>query len=180
MPTTGGRSSGKSARASPCSSSSSTRGDPERVLGITPTHLYGAALVPRPPLPAPGARDAVHAFLQTQEVTAVTGVHLVRLPSASPGDPRGPRALSPAADWELWRIVWTAWLTRLPRQCRWMATGPCPHGANTTAGPPSPPPLPPRSTARHCPRHTTDALGGSGVDTPAATHAYQDNSDVGL
>ena len=69
-----------------------TRGDPERVLGVTPTHLYGAALVPRPPLPAPAARDGVHTF---QEVTAITGVHLVRLPSAPPDDPRGPRALSP-------------------------------------------------------------------------------------
>ena len=34
-----------------------TRGDPERVLGITPSHLYGAASLPRPPLPAPAARD---------------------------------------------------------------------------------------------------------------------------
>ena len=57
-----------------------TRGDPGRVLGITPTHLYGAAPVPRPPLPAPAARDGVHNFLRTQEVTAVMGVHLVRLP----------------------------------------------------------------------------------------------------
>ena len=29
-----------------------TRGDPGRILGITPTHLYGATPVPRPPLPA--------------------------------------------------------------------------------------------------------------------------------
>ena len=72
-----------------------TRGDPERVLGITPTHLYGAAPVPRPPLPAPAARDGVHTFLRTQEVTAVTGVNLVRLPLAPPDDPRGPRALGP-------------------------------------------------------------------------------------
>ena len=50
-----------------------TRGDPERVLGITPTHLYGAEPVPRPPLPAPAARDGVHAFLRAQEVTAVLG-----------------------------------------------------------------------------------------------------------
>ena len=64
-----------------------TRGDPERVLGITPTDLYGAAAVPRPPLPAPAARDGVHTFLRTQEVTAVTGVHLVRLP---PGTTRRP------------------------------------------------------------------------------------------
>ena len=120
-----------------------TRGDPERVLGITPIHLYRAAPVPRPPLPAPAARDGVHTFLRTQEVIAVTGVHLVRLPPAPPDDPRGPRALSPAPDWELWRDVWAVWLTRLPTQCRWMATGPRPHGADATTGPPSPPPLPP-------------------------------------
>ena len=124
-----------------------TRGDPERVLGITPTHLYVAAPVPRPPLPALAVRNGVHAFLRTQGVTAVAGVHLVRLPPASLYDPRGPRALSPAPDWELWRDVWAAWLTRLPRQCQWMTTGPCFHGTNTTAGPPSPPPLPP---AQHC------------------------------
>ena len=75
-----------------------TRGDPERVLGITPSHLYGAAPVPRPPLPVPAARDGVHTFLRTREVTAVTGVHLVRLPPAPSDDPRGPRALSPARD----------------------------------------------------------------------------------
>ena len=124
-----------------------TRGDPERVLGITPVHLYGAAPVPRPALPAPAARDGVHTFLRTQEVTAVTGVHLVRLPLAPPNDPRGPRALSPAPDWELWRDAWAAWLTRLPSQCRWMAAGPRPYGADATAGPPPPPPLPP---AEHC------------------------------
>ena len=54
MPTTGGRSSGRNARAPPCT------------------------------------------FLVTQGVTAVTGVHLVRLPPAQPNDPRGPRALSGA------------------------------------------------------------------------------------
>ena len=104
-----------------------TRGDPERVLQVTPTHLYGAAPVPRPPLPAPAARDGVHTFLRTQEVTTITGFHLVRLPSAPPDDPKGPMALSPAPDPELWRDVWAAWLTHLPPQCRWMATGPRPH-----------------------------------------------------
>ena len=124
-----------------------TRGDPERVLEITPTHLYGAAPVPLPLLPAPAARDGVHAFLRTQEVTAVTGVHLVRLPSAPPDNPEGPRALSPARDLELQGDVWAACLTQLPPQCRWMATGPRPLGANATAIPPSPPPLPP---TEHC------------------------------
>ena len=139
-----------------------TRGDPVRVLGITPIHLYGAAPVPRPPLPAPAARDGVHTFLRTQELTAVTGVHLGRLPSAPPQDPRGPRALSPGPDWELWRDVWAAWLTRLSTQCRCMATGPRPHGATP---PPPPPPLRPsplRSTAQHCPRHNTNTPAGSG------------------
>ena len=132
-----------------------TRGDPERVLGINPTHLYGAAPVHRPPLPAPAARDGVHTFLRTQEVTAVTGVHLVRLPQTPPDDPRGPRALGPAPDWGLWRDEWAAWLPRLPSQCRWMAAGPRPCGADATAGPPPPPPLPPAEhrtalpTARH-------------------------------
>ena len=132
-----------------------TRGDAERVLGITPTHLYGAAPVPRPPLPAPAARDGVHTFLRTQEVTAVPGVHLVRLPPAPPDDPRGPRALSPAPDWELWRDAWAAWLSRLPSQCRWMAAGPRSYGADATAGPRPPPPLIPSEhrtaqlTARH-------------------------------
>ena len=94
-----------------------TSGDLERVSGITPDHLFEAALVPAPPLPAPAARGGVHAFLQTQEVTAVTGVQLVQLSSASPDDPRGPRALSPTRDWELWRDVWAVWLTRLLPQC---------------------------------------------------------------
>ena len=101
----------------------------------------------RPPLLAPAARDGVHTFLRTQEVTAVTGVHLVGLPSAPPNDPRGPSALSPAPDWELWRDVWAAWLTRPPAQCRWMAAVPRPHRDNATTGPPFPPPLPP---AEHC------------------------------
>ena len=124
-----------------------TRGDPEQVLGITPTHVYRAAPVPRPPLRAPAARDGVHTFLRTQEVTAVTGVHLVRLPLAPADNPRGPRARSPTPDWERWRHAWTAWLPRLPSQCGWMASGPCPHGADATAGPPPPPPLPP---GEHC------------------------------
>ena len=123
-----------------------TRGDLERVLGITPTHLYGAAPVPRPTLPAPAARDGVHTFLQTQEVTAVTGVHLVRLPWAPPDDPRGPRALSLAPDWELWRDVWAVGLTHLPPQCRWMATGTARTGP---APPPAPPPPPPSCESVH-------------------------------
>ena len=132
-----------------------TRGDPERVLGIIPTHLYGAAPVPRPPLPAPAARDGVHTFLRTQGVTAVTGVHLVRLPPALPDDPRGPRALSPTPDWELWRNAWAAWLPRLPSQCRWMATGPRPYGADAAAG--LPPPPPPRG-ALHSTAHGTKQM----------------------
>ena len=100
-----------------------TRRGPERVLGANPIHLYGASPVPRPPLPAPEARDGVHSFGRTQEVTAVTGVHRVRLTPATPHGPRGTRALRPTPDWELCCSVWAASLDRLPPQCRWMATG---------------------------------------------------------
>ena len=51
-----------------------TRGDMDQVVEDTPTRLYGAEPVPRPPLPAPEAHDRVHTFLLTQEVTAVSGV----------------------------------------------------------------------------------------------------------
>ena len=77
-----------------------TRGDPERVLGATPTHLYGAMSVPRTPLSTPGARDGVHDFLRT-----VTGVHFVRPPPATPDDPRRSTGPSPSPNWELWRSV---------------------------------------------------------------------------
>ena len=50
-----------------------TRGGPERVLGITPTHLYGAAPVPRPPLPAPAAQDGVHTFLHHRRSPLLRG-----------------------------------------------------------------------------------------------------------
>ena len=154
-----------------------TRGDPERFLGITPTDLYWAVPVPRPPLLAPAARDGVHTFLRTQEVTALTGVHLVWLPPAPPDDPRGPRALSPTPDWELWRDAWAAWLPRLPSD-GW-APAPARTGLTPPLAPHPLPPSPPRSTAQHCPRHDTDAPGGSEKGAPATTHAYQDNSDVG-
>ena len=122
--------------------------------GIPPTHLYGAAHVPRPPLPAPAVRDGLHTFLRTQEVTAVTGVHLVRLPPTPPDDPRGPRALGPAPDRGLWRDAWAAWLPRLPSQCRWMAAGSRPCWADATAGPPRPPPPPPRRAPHRTARGT--------------------------
>ena len=41
-------------------------------------------------------------------------------------------------------------------------------------------PPPPSNTARYCPHHAIDALGGSGTGMPAAAHAYKDNSDVAL
>ena len=100
-----------------------TRGDLERVLRAGPTNLYGASPVLHPPLPAPEAWDGVHALLRTQEVTAVTGFHLVRLPPAPPDNARGPRALSPAQVWDLSRNVCAEWLARLPPDCWWMATG---------------------------------------------------------
>ena len=66
----------------------------------------------------------MHAFLRTQKVTAVTGVHLLRIPPAPPDDPRWPRALSPTPACGLWRGEWAEWLARPPPQCRSMATDP--------------------------------------------------------
>ena len=43
-----------------------TRRGPEQVRGATPTHLHGASAVPHRPLPAPQAREGVHALLRTQ------------------------------------------------------------------------------------------------------------------
>ena len=110
---------------------------------------------PAPPSRRPRRGTEYTTLLRTQEVTAVTGVYLVRLPPTPLDDPPGPRALSPAPDWELWRDAWAALLPRLPSQCRWMAADPRPCGADATAGPPPPPPLPPAEhhtalpTARH-------------------------------
>ena len=152
-----------------------TRGDPGRILGITPSHLYGATPVPRPPLPAPAARDGVHTFLRTQEVSAGTGVHLVRLPPTPLDDPRGPRAPPQTGSYGA---------TRGPRGSPASPPSaggwpPAPGRAGLTPQP-APHPLPPslpQSTTQHCPRHGTDAPGGSVKGAPATTHAYQDNSD---
>ena len=154
-----------------------TRGDPGRILGITPTHLHGATPVPRPPLPAPAARGGVHTFLRTQEVTAVTGVHLVRLPPTPLDDPRGLRALGPAPDWELWRDRGPRGSPASPPSAGGWPQAPGRAGLTPQPAPDPLPPSPPQSTTRHRPRHGTDAPGGSGKGAPATTHACQGNSD---
>ena len=53
-------------------------------------------------------------------------VHFIRLPKATPRDPRGPRTLDPAHGWDLCRAKWGAWLTHLPPKCRWMVDDSCP------------------------------------------------------
>ena len=75
-----------------------------------------------PTLPVTQARDEVHAFLLSLEVYAIYGVHLVRLASTPPDDPRGPRVLTPAHEWDLWQTEWADWLTRLQSKCGCMAT----------------------------------------------------------
>ena len=44
------------------------------------THLYGAAILRRPPSPRAEAHVRVQIFLRTKAVTAVQGVHPVRPP----------------------------------------------------------------------------------------------------
>ena len=154
-----------------------TRGDPERVLGITPTHLYRAAPVPRPPLPAPAARDGVYTFLRTQEVTAVTGVHLVRIPPAPPAAPGGLGPWAPPQTGGCGATLGPRGSPASPPNADGWPPAPARAGLTPQPAPHPLPPSPPQSTARHCPRHGTDAPGGSGKGAPATTHAYQDNSD---
>ena len=75
------------------------RGYPEEVLGTPSTHPYAlrhwAAPVRRHLLRGTEVRDQVHTFLWNREVTAIGGVHLVRLPPAAANDPRGPKAPEP-------------------------------------------------------------------------------------
>ena len=118
--------------------------------------VLGSARTPPPP---PGARSAGRAT----RLPANTGGHRLyggpasAAPLGTTDNPRGPRALSPAPDWELWRDVWAASLTHPSPQCRWMATGPGLHGANATARPPLPSPPPP-CRALHSAAHGTTQM----------------------
>ena len=117
VPTTGGRFSGKSARAPPCSSSSSRPRGPGTGPGDHPhPPLRDGTRAPPPPPGARGAGRGTHLPANAGGHRRY-GVHLVRLPPAPPDDPRGPRALSPAQDWELWRDAWAAWPLCLPSRC---------------------------------------------------------------
>ena len=99
------------------------RHDPQRPGAGPGGHLHtplrGSARAPPPP---PGARGAgLGARLR-----ADPGGHRRHrgVPPAIPDDPRGPKTLSPALDWELWCGVWAKWLACLPPGWHWMATGP--------------------------------------------------------
>ena len=150
VPTTGGRSSGRSALAPPCSSSSSrpagTRGGS---WGSPPPTSMGQHPYPAPPLPAPAAKEYTPSCEHRGSplLRGSTWCGCPRHRSTTPGGPgpwappqtggcgttRGPRS-SPASP---------------PNAGGW----PC--GADATAGPPPPPPLPPAEhhtslpTARH-------------------------------
>ena len=118
----------------------------------------------------------MHAFLRTPEVTAVTGVHLVRLPPATANNPRGPRALSPTPDWRPWRSVWAEWLASLSFQCRRMATGPWLLRATATNSPPPPPA--PHGTAHDTPPMHWEVMGQALLQprTPTSIIAMSDSN----
>ena len=127
------------------------RGPGAGPLGQPDPPLGGSSQAPPPPLPAPKARDGVHTFLPTQEVTAVRGVNLVQPSPATPDDPRVPTALSPAPD----RAV-----------AQGMGGMACPppapmslddHWPLTTRGYNHDPPPPPAPHG-NAPRHATNAL----------------------
>ena len=141
-PDTGGRSSGKRARAPPCSSHS--RGLGGSLGGQRDPPLRGSTLAPPHPL-APEAQDGVHTFLWTQEVNTFRGLHLVRS-HPSPGlgtvaQPVGKMARPPPAP--------------MPLDGHWPVP---PRGYHQDTPPPD--------TARLRPRHATDALGPVGNGKP--------------
>ena len=147
VPTTGGRSSGKSALAPPAPP---RRRDP-RGPGAGPWDH------PHPP----PLRGSTWCGSPRHHSTTPGGPGPWAPPqTGSYGATRGPRG-SPASP---------------PNADGWP---PAPDRAGLTPQPaPHPlPPSPPQSTTRHCPRHSTDAPGGSGKGAPATTHAYQDKSD---
>ena len=156
-----------------------TRGDPGRILGIIPTHLYGATPVPRPPPPPRRPRRGTEYTPSCEHRRSLlllgsTWCGCPRHRSTTPGGPgpwappqtgsygatRGPRG-SPASP---------------PNAGGW-PQAPGRAGLKPQPAPHPLPPSPPQSTTRHCRRHGTDAPGGSGKGAPATTHAYQGNSD---
>ena len=139
-PPRGGRSSGKSALAPPCSSSSPRPRGPRTGPGDHPhPPLWGSTRTPPPPPGARGAGRGTH-------LPANTGGHrrYGSPPSAPPPGtirrPPGTRGPEPCP--RLGAVARRV-APRLLSQCRWMAAGPRLYGADATAGPPPPPPLPP-------------------------------------
>ena len=153
------------------------RGDPGRVPGITPTHLYGAAPVPRSPLLAPAVRDGVHTFLRTQEVTPLRGFTWCGSPRHHSTTPGGPGPWAPPQTGSYGATLGPRGSAASPPNADGWTPAPGRVGLTPQPAPHPLPRSPPQSIRRHCPRHGTDAPGGSGKGAPATTHAYQDNSD---
>ena len=142
-PTTGDGPSGRSTRAPRCSSTSSQCAGTQSRSWVPRRATCTGRRTERRPCPAPPSRLLRPGTRYTRScggrgVTAICGVHLVRLPPAAPDDPRWPGVLSPNLCRWLWRTAWAQWLVCLPPQCRWTAHGPRPLGPRPRPAPPNP------------------------------------------
>ena len=178
VPTTGGSSSGKSALAPPSSSSSSRpAGARGGSWGSPPPTSVGPHPYPAPPSRRPRRGTEYTPSCAHRRSPPLRGSTWCGCPRHRSTTPGGPGPWAPPQ-------TGSCGATRGPRGSPaspsnaggWPRT---PGRAGLTPQP-APHPLPPsplQSTTRHCPRHGTDAPGGSGKGAPATTHAYQGNSD---
>ena len=154
-----------------------TRGDPERVLGITLTHLYGAAPVPRPPSRRPRRGTEYTPSCEHRRSPPLGGSTSCGSPRHHPTIPGGPGPWAPPQTGSCGARRGPSGSPASPPNADGWPLAPGRAGLTPQPAPHRLPPSPPQSTTRHCPRHGTDAPGGSGKGAPATTHAYQDNSD---
>ena len=167
-PTTGDRSSGKCARAPPCTSSSLRPGP----RGHPHPPLRGSARAPPRPFRRPRCWTGFTPSCGDRRSSRQGG----RPCAAPPCSPRRPpRAQSPEHYTGLGAVAQRAGRVARRPPAPFPVDG---HWSMTTRGHRHDPPFLPPSTTQHHPRHATPALGGSTTGVPAATHTCQNSCDV--
>ena len=178
VPTTGGRSSGKSALAPPFSSSSSRpAGTRDGSWGSPPPTSMGQHPYPAPPSRRPRRGTEYTPSCEYRRSPPLRGSTWCGSPRHHSTTPGGPGFWAPPQTGSYGATRGPCGSPASPPSAGGWPPAPGRAGLTPQPAPHPLPPSPPQSTTRHCPRHGTDAPGGSGKGAPATTHAYQDNSD---
>ena len=178
MPTTGGRSSGKSALAPPSSSSSSRpAGARGRSWGSPPPTSMGPHPYPAPPPRRPRRGTEYTPSCAHRRSPPLRGSTWCGCPRHRSTTTGGPGPWAPPQTGSCGATRGPCGSPASPPNAGGWPRAPGRAGLTPQPAPHPLPPSPPQSTTRHCPRHGTDAPGGSGKGAPATTHAYQSNSD---